>query len=329
MTRWTAAQANAWYAEQPWLLGCNFIPSNAINQLEMWQAATFDPAAIDRELGWAEDMGMNTLRVYLHDLAWSTDPDGFLTHVDQFLGLATDHGIRPAFVFFDDCWNADPQPGPQPAPKPGVHNSGWAQSPGARVVNDSSLWTGLDEYVQGVIGAFTQDERILFWDLYNEPGNNDQGARSLPLLKQAFAWARAASPSQPLTVGLWFDNDELNTFQLEASDIISFHNYHDAGNLEEQIRTLRAYGRPLICTEWLRRGHSEVADCLPVFHREKIGAYNWGLVSGKTQTIYAWNTPGGAAEPEVWFHDLLRADGAPYRAEEVSLFRRYAAQEAV
>lgn len=324
MTRWTTAQANAWYDDQPWLLGCNFIPSNAINQLEMWQADTFDPDTIDRELGWAADLGMNTVRTYLHDLAWSTDRDGFLDRVDRFLDIAAAHGIRPALVFFDDCWNPDPQPGPQPAPIPGVHNSGWVQSPGVSVVNDPSLWTGLDAYVRDVVGAFAADERVLFWDLYNEPGNNQQGARSLPLLQAVFEWARSASASQPLTVGLWFDNEELNAFQLQASDIVSFHNYHAAANLEAQIRSLRAHNRPLICTEWLRRGHSEVADCLPVFHSEKVGAYNWGLVSGKTQTIYAWDTPLGDAQPEVWFHDLLHADGTPYRAEEVALFRRYA-----
>ncbi len=193
MNRWTTAQANAWYDDLPWLLGCNFIPSNAINQLEMWQAATFDPTTIDRELGWAASLGMNTVRTYLHNLAWSTDRDGFLARVDQFLAIAAGHGIRPALVIFDDCWNADPQPGPQPAPKPGVHNSGWVQSPGVHIVNDASLWTGLDDYVQDVVSAFADDERVLFWDLYNEPGNNQQGARSLPLVQAA-----SNGPAPPL-----------------------------------------------------------------------------------------------------------------------------------
>jgi len=323
MTRWTAEQANAWYAAQPWLVGCNFIPSNAINQLEMWQAETFDPATLDRELAWAESLGFNTLRVYLHDVAYAVDPEGFLSRIDRFLDLAGSHGIRPALVIFDDCWNPDPKPGPQPAPRPGIHNSGWVQSPGLRVVNDPSLWTGLDVYVQGVIGAFAHDDRVLFWDLYNEPGNNKQGAHSLPLLKQAFLWARTASPSQPLTAGLWFDNDELNAFQLEASDIITFHNYNDAEDLQAQIDSLRLHGRPLICTEWLRRGHSEVAECLPVFYKERVGCINWGLVSGRTQTIFAWNTPTDGAEPAVWFHDLFRPDGTPFRQAEIDAFRRF------
>ena len=323
MTRWTAEQANAWYAAQPWLVGRNFIPSNAINQLEMWQAETFDPATIERELTWAEGLGFNTLRVYLHDVVYAVDAEGFLARIDRFLDLAAGHGIRPALVLFDDCWNPDPKPGPQLAPRPGIHNSGWAQSPGLRVVNDPTLWTGLDEYVQGVISAFAHDDRVLFWDLYNEPGNNKQGAASLPLLKQTFEWARAASPSQPLTAGVWFDNDELNAFQLEASDIVTFHNYHEADNLQAEIDSLRAHGRPLICTEWLRRGHSEVAECLPVFYQERVGCINWGLVSGKTQTIFAWNTPTDGTEPALWFHDLFRPDGTPFRQAEVDAFRHF------
>jgi hypothetical protein len=53
-SRWSEAAANAWYSKQPWLVGSNYIPSNAVNQLEMWQADTFDPARIDTKLGWAD-----------------------------------------------------------------------------------------------------------------------------------------------------------------------------------------------------------------------------------------------------------------------------------
>ncbi len=326
MDRWTQEEANDWYANQPWLVGCNFIPSNAINQLEMWQSDTFDAETIGRELGWAAGIGMNTVRVYLHDMAWKSDRDGLLSRIDQFLDIAAGHGIRPIFVFFDDCWNDYGQLGLQPAPKPGVHNSGWLQSPGLHIVNDPAQWAELDAYVRDVVGAFADDHRVLMWDLYNEPGNNDQGAKSLPLVKSVFEWARSAEPSQPLTIGVWFDNKELNEFQLAASDVVTFHHYESAAELEQVIAKLRQYGRPLICTEWLRRGHCEVAECLPVFKREHVGALSWGLVSGKTQTIYAWDTPLGDAEPDVWFHDLLRADGSPYRVEEIDLFRQMTAE---
>jgi len=284
--RWSAEKANRWYGRQPWLVGCNFIPSTAANQLEMWQAGTFDAETIDRELGWAAGVGFNTVRTYLHDVAWQADPDGFKRRVGTFLSVAEKHGIRPMLVLFDDCWNADPKAGPQPAPVPGVHNSRWLQSPGKAVVNDPAQWDRLQQYVADVLGTLARDERVLAWDLYNEPGNSGQGTKSLPLLKAAFAWARAAGPSQPLTVGVWRDIKALSDFQLAASDVVTFHNYGDAGSLKRQIARLKAHGQPVICTEWMRRPASTVPTHLPIFKAEGVGCLMWGLVAGKTQTMY-------------------------------------------
>ena len=329
--RWSIERANQWYARQPWLVGCNFIPSNAINQLEMWQAETFDPSMLDRELGWAAGIGFNTVRTFLHDLAWEADAEGFKQRINCFLDIASRHGIRPMLVIFDDCWNADPKIGPQPAPKPGVHNSGWLQSPGVAVVNRGpAAWTRLEAYVNDIIGSFANDERILVWDLYNEPGNSSNGEKSLPLVRAVFEWARAINPSQPLTVGVWFDNAALNEFQLATSDVITFHHYWEPDKLECEIAKLKTYGRPVICTEWLARTcGSLVGSNLPVFAREKIGCYNWGLVAGKTNTIYQWKelNPVQApidvtVGPQVWFHDLLCADGTPYDATEIEIFRK-------
>jgi hypothetical protein len=323
LTRWSREQANQWAARLPWLVGCNFIPSTAINQLEMFQAQTFDPATIDRELGWAAAIGYNTVRVYLHDLVWEDDPEGFVQRLNAYLGIAVRHGIRTAFVLFDDCWNAAPKLGKQPTPVPGVHNSGWMQSPGKKIVNDPSQWDRLERYVQGVIQAFARDERVLFWDLYNEPGNNKQGVASLPLLKKAYNWARQANPTQPLTCGIWFDNTDLNEFQLTHSDILTFHNYNDVASLERQIIDLKSFDRPLVCTEWMRRPISTFPTHLNIFQREEVGCLQWGLVSGKTQTIYPWGSAEGSPEPEIWFHDLFHPDGEPYDPAEIEIIRKH------
>jgi hypothetical protein len=323
--RWSKERANRWYNGLPWLVGCNFIPSTAINQLEMWQEATFDPQTIARELGWAADIGLNTVRVYLHDLAWEADAEGFKERVDRFLEITQQFGIKPLFVFFDDCWNGNPKIGPQPEPVPSVHNSGWLQSPGLEVVNDPESWGRLERYVDDVVSTFSQDERILMWDLYNEPGNNGNGAKSLPLVKAVFEWAREANPSQPLSVGIWFDLRELNEHLLALSDVITFHNYSPADKLVQQIAELRQHGRPLICSEWMARTLGSLVETnLPIFFQENVGCINWGLVAGKTNTIWQWGTEEGAPEPDPWFHDLLRADGTPYREREVALFRKLA-----
>jgi len=337
-SRWSTQKANEWYACQPWLIGCNFIPSNAINQLEMWQADTFDPTTINRELNWAAGIGFNTIRTFLHDLAWEADARGFKNRIDHFLDIASLHGIRPILVIFDDCWNPNPAIGSQPMPKPGIHNSGWVQSPGLDVVNrDASSWGRLEQYVGDIISSFANDERILLWDLYNEPGNSGNGERSLPLVKSVFEWAWAANPAQPLSVGVWFDNKELNEFQLAASDIITFHNYSPAVDLQRQIVELETHVRPVICTEWMARTCGSLVNThLPVFAEKNVGCINWGLVAGKTNTIHQWQVlqdllnpapssfmdPG--TEPNIWFHDLFSADGTPYDRTEIELFKKYA-----
>ena len=320
---WSQERAWEWYNGHRWLVGCNFTPSTAINQLEMWQADTFDPVTIEREFGWASDLGFNTVRVYLHDLVWENDPSGFIERINHFLEIASSKDIKPMFVFFDDCWNSVFLPGKQSEPKPGVHNSGWVQSPGTRKVLDPSTWGPLEEYVKEIFTVFGNDDRVLMWDLYNEPGNNDLGTKSLGLLKEIYRWARDVNPSQPISVGVWFENDDLNEFQLSNSDIITFHDYHDATHLEEQIRHLKMNGRPMICTEYMARTNGSLFETsLPVFKRENVGCINWGLVNGKTQTIYPWGSKEGSPQPELWFHEIFHRDGTPYRKDEVDLIRK-------
>ncbi len=321
---WSKEKANAWYTERDWLRGANFIPSTAINQLEMWQAETFDTATINRELGWAESIGMNSMRVYLHHVAWELDPEGFKKRVSQYLDIADKHQISTLFVFFDDCWNPTYQSGKQPEPKPGVHNSGWVRDPGDLIHEDTTLNVTLEKYVKDVLTHFSDDKRIVLWDLYNEPGNSGYGNKSMPLLKKVFQWAREIDPSQPLSVGVW--NKELvdlNNYQLANSDVTTYHNYMDLATHLEWIDTLRTYGRPLICTEYMARSRSSLfSSIMPMLKNENVAAYNWGLVSGKTNTIYAWDEPlPDGREPSLWFHDIFRKDGTPYKDEEVALIK--------
>src|SRR6266481_4560795 len=170
--RWPEKQANDWYAHQPWLVGSNFIPSTAINELEMWQADTFDLPTIDRELGWAESIGMNTMRVFLHNLAWKQDHAGFLDRMEKFLQVADKHHVKIMFVLLDSVWDPEPKIGKQREPKPHVHNSGWLQAPGAEILKNPSTWSvEIEPYIKEVVGHFRNDRRVLIWDLMNEPDN--------------------------------------------------------------------------------------------------------------------------------------------------------------
>lgn len=332
--RWSEAKAAEWSENQPWLAGCNYIPSNAINQIEMWSATTWSPELIDKELGIAEDLGFNTMRVFLSSVVWENDSEGLVKRIDEFLNICKSHGIRPHFVFFDDCWNAEAQYGTQPEPQPGVHNSGWLRDPSVSLrQNPETLFPRLEAYVKNIISTFANDERILFWDLYNEPGNNGHGATSLPLVKKAFEWARACKPSQPLTVGVWcYGCDELNeltSFCLNNSDIISYHNYDGPERHRPIAQAFRMLNRPMICTEYMARTNGSTFETvMPLLKEMNIGAINWGFVKGKTNTIYSWaeKIPSGE-EPKVWFHDIIRPDGTPFDAKEIEIIKSLTGKE--
>jgi hypothetical protein len=340
--RWSEAEAWAWRERTGWLLGCNFVPSTAGNQLELWQETTFDPATIDRELGWAADVvGMNVIRLFLHDLVWSADGDAFLDRVDRVLDLAADHGIRAMPVLFDGIWDPEPRLGPQGEPRPLTHNSMWVQGPGASVVGDRSRWPSLRPYVDVVLGRFGRDERVVAWDLFNEPDSPNwaHADRDPPekatlmgeLVELVWEWAAEADPRQPLTVGLYAPDDSGGLAEtapvaraaLERSDVVSFHSYGGEAELDRFVIQL-GDRRPSVCTEWLARPSSPPAQ-VDQFRRLGVDAITWGLVDGRTQTRWSWlSWWQPPADDEVWFHDLLHADGRPYDDAEVEVLRRAA-----
>lgn len=344
-SRWTATKANAWYQQHgDWLAGCNYIPAYAVNELEFWQAATFDTARIDQELGWAQGLGFNIVRVFLHNLLWKQDSAGFINRINEFLTMTNRHHIGVMFVFFDGCWNPDPHLGRQPAPSPFVHNSQWVQSPGAQILSDTAGYGPLKEYLQGVMRHFKDDPRVILWDLFNEP-DNDNGGRfkddlnaaekykySFILLKDAFKWAREINPSQPLTVAPWHRDwsdtakmDPMDKFMFNHSDVITFHCYAPLAPTQKEVEELQRYGRPIICSEYMARPiGSTFQAILPYFKSQQVGAINWGFVSGKTQTIYPWDswTKKYTAPPKVWFHDIFYKDGRPYDPNEVALIKK-------
>jgi hypothetical protein len=343
--RWPEAKANGWYEQQPWLVGSNFVPSDAVNTLEMWQVDTFDPNEIDKELGWAENIGMNTMRVFLPYILWEKDAAGFKQRIDIFLNIAAKHHIRPMLVLFDSCWDPSPRLGPQHPPIPGVHNSAWVQSPGAATLQDPSQYPHMKAYVQQVVGAFANDSRVLAWDVWNEPNNifteepyarfeaKDKLKIEQALLPQVFEWARSANPTQPLTSGFWqgihFSSGKLTPIeriQLDESDVLSFHNYSWPEDFEKDVVELERYHRPIICTEYMARPLGSTFDTiLPLAKKHHVGAINASLVFGKTQAYLPWDSwhhPYIQEQPDVWFHDVFYLDGRPYREQEIKLIRQ-------
>jgi hypothetical protein len=346
-TKWSVEKAQAWGAKQPWLVGANFNPSDASNELETWQADTWNPELIDKELGWAEDIGMNTMRVYLHYFPYRDDKANFLKRMDQFLEISAKHNIKPMFIFFDDVWNPNPVSGPQPEPKPHVHNANWVQSPGHDILWNPEKHAELKPFVQDILRRYKNDDRVLLWDLYNEPQNTNDNAYhengkgkekfSLMLLKEVFEWAREVNPSQPISSGVWIGDwtnpdsmSVFNKFMLDHSDVITYHNYNDINDFKRVSEALKRYNRPMICTEYMARGNNSLFEThLPYMAENNIGAINWGFVAGRSQTIYPWDSWNKTytAEPELWFHDIFRQDGSSYIPEEVELIKRLAEEK--
>jgi hypothetical protein len=289
-------------------------------------------ATIERELGFAADLGMNTVRVFFQFLVWEFDREGFQDRFDKFLAIADKHGIGVIPVFFDDCeigvYGGEPFLGPQPAPLAGRMFSSWTPSPGHRRSEIREQFPLFQEYVQATIKRHAHDKRIVMWDLFNEVGGHRRTEKSFPLLEASFSWAQAVDPDQPITACLmaWEKAEFKNIVELIStqSDVITFHSYAAEKPFREHVAHMQTYGRPVVCTEWLARGYgSQVQTHLPLLRKHNVGALNWGLVNGRSQTHYAWgqNLP----VPKVWHHDLLHADGKPYDEAEAKLFRELSA----
>lgn len=328
--RWPEQKAWSWYNAQPWYCGFNYIPGYAINYTAMWDKTTFDPVAIDKELGLAEKVGMNCLRAVVQFAVYEDDPQYFLKTLDTFLAICNKHKIKFMPALFDDCvfgLEHDPKVGRQPEPLIGWYAWAWSPSPGHSLVIDSSTHPRIEKYVKAVISRFKNDERIFLWDLYNEPTNGGLGTTSLPLLTKVINWAREVAPSQPLSVGVWNNNQRLNEIAIAGSDIITFHNYGNKTDLEKQVAALQQYKRPLINTEWMNRPAGSTIDSnLQVFFQQKVGCMLWGLVNGKTQTDLPWGHRPGDPAPKVWQHDLFTKDFKPYNQKEIDLLRKYILQ---
>ncbi len=345
---WSQSKTNNWYKNQSLLIGSNYLPKTAINQLEMFQSNTFDLKTIDNELALAQSIGLNTMRVYLHDLLWLEQKNVFLKNLNIFLDLCEKHKIKPVLVLFDSCWDPFPKLGKQHSPVDYLHNSGWVQSPGADIIKDETQWPKLEKYVKGLITTYKNDSRILAWDVWNEPDNtnNSSYGKMEPLnkvkqieklLPMVFKWAKSINPIQPITSAVWIINEtswekedfskmsKTEQIQIENSDIISFHCYASPEVFEQKIIELKTHNKPLICTEYLARSNNSTPiTYLPIAVKHNVGVINWGFAEGKEGTKYPWESwekSRSSLEPTQWHHLLFRKDYTPYITKEIEAIK--------
>ena len=334
--RWSEEKANEWYASQPWPVGCVYMPSYGGTPVEIWGKEYFKPEVVDSELALAEDLGFNAIRLFLCDVVWQEDPKGFMNRLEETVRLADKHGMRILMTFFTNGGTIkNPYTGPQPQPVPGVHNSVWMSSPGKDVVNNPEKWPIIERYLKQVMKRYRNDPRILAWCLYNEPEHSD-GFDTIHFIKAVYRWAREVNPSQPITSPMCAlpdarsYNKPISDFICANSDIISFHCYDDINRTRQFVDYALQFGRPVLCSEWMARTRgSDYPSILPLFKEKKIGSFSYGLVNGKQQCQYPWNTVVDGKpvpfteEPELWFHDLFRPDHTPYDEEEIRFIKDY------
>ena len=354
--KWTEDEIWAWYKEQPWISGFNFIPSGAMDGA-VWLLQEYDHENAFRdaakEIALAASLGLNSVRFFVPFYLWRVQHDTFMKNFEQLLALLDRYHMTMMPTLFNDCCVAkskytDPILGPQPEPVPGYFG-GTAVTPfdsdtqngdtvGYDITDEPEMEPVVEAYVRELARTYGNDKRILIWNVWNEAGNSQRMEKSVPLMKKVFGWMREEDVMQPLTADVWgagadhpygwLKNPgiyaEVERVAIELSDIISFHFYGDYSHARMYIDCLKQYGRPLVNTEWMHRPYrSLIQTHLPLWKKEKIGSYFFGFVNGKAQFNYVWefikNLPG--IDTRLWMHDIFHSDFTPYDDEEIEVIR--------
>jgi hypothetical protein len=337
--RWDESKASQYMQKFGEVKGCNYVPSDGSSILHLP-----NEELIRRELGWARDVvGLNSVRVWIGLAEYQIDQEGVMKNFDSFLQICNENQIKVLPVLsiqqvLDPDYDLEAPDANEPVMNfyPSVHGGGWrypgrlhwtcCEPEGSISPKTLAAWTktrpAAEQFVRSVLNRYARDERIILWDLYNEA---PKAAR--PVVELIFQWAREANPSQPLSV-CWQGHD--------LSDVITFHTYTRPGyetanrnssgwDFLTELDWARAWGRPMLCTEWLARPFGNTIEAiLPFFERYHIGWYVWGLCAvGPAQYQFPWDWPMGSPPPEKWFHCLLYPDGTPYSAEEILLIRDF------
>ena len=349
--RWTKEEAWKWYSSRPWVMGLNYVPSITLHCAELWQEDTHDEVmkSVKKEFSLMEDIGLNSVRMFMPFSIWYYDREKFLLRLDKFLTALDKHGISMMPVIFNDCVGFGKPEDIRPKRSTGWHSydighhGGHKDNPftGERkrqgwIYWDEEEWRPvMVEYLQALVGRFRCDGRIYAWDIWNEPGNSNRHNMSVPYLKRAFEITRELDPIQPLTAGVWFypqdygiswqaEVESIQRLALDESDIITFHQYEGFERVKNVVARLKAEERPMLNTEWLNRVQNNLMeDNLPLYYDEKIGSYSWGLVAGKSQHFLPWDElwKNKSLPLNRWQHDLFDTFYTPYDRKELDLMR--------
>jgi len=303
-------------------VGANYTPAYAVNAVQLWH--DFRPEVIEKELAAARRWyGITSLRVYLHNIPYDAEKEGFLANIERFLEICDRHEIRPGFVFFDDCWNRKDVTLESPPPIKGRHNGRWAVCPQDVERTEENL-PKFQAYIEDVVRAHLRDERVLWWEIFNEPRMNSP--YSVRLRKLGFGWAKQLKPAQPV-ICCWNDSPE--------TEIVDAHNYRASfAGWDKQTELNPAKGavfteagarwfaprpsngEPVEVVHWLRSRKAE-GKYVP-------GVYLcWELMVGNSNCRWYWGTKDGTPEPTIPWCGLMWPDATPVSLAEAEAIHGY------
>lgn len=351
--KWSKERIWKWYDNRPWIRGCNYMSADCANRIDQWQEYGFEErfATTENEFLLMSKLGYNSIRIIPEFFVWLKEHDGFMERFERYIALANQNGISCMVVLGNDC--CPPKEEALNRMYLGEQHVDWGYH-GGRKISQHSYFDGagysvLDkpeyaakyyEFVEEIVEKYKNDERIIIWDVFNEPGNSKRYSMSLPHMEKFIQIIRSINPIQPITIGIWsqvtnFEKlTDIEKYGLENSDIISYHNYASYEDNIYEIKLLKKYERPIFNTEWLNRcGGNSIEELFPLFYLEKIGCYNWGFVAGKYQTYEPHNSIWQSFENNPddfdtydftkWLHDIYRPSHRPYNPKETKLIKRF------
>lgn len=349
--RWTREEAWEWQKKVGWLRGCNFIGSDCANRIDMWQSHdnAIHMETADRELAKCKELGFNVVRLIIEFDVWIQEHDSFMNVLEKYISICDKHCQKVVLVLANEAQLCR---GEKYSPKPlgeqkyalGYHQGRFPLTPEEKAVppyHELERTETREDYlkmVREIVGKYRKDERIVCWNVFNEPGITIGVERSVPLIELMFKTVRELDPIQPLSSDIWYwrdlhemrANDQISA---DLSDVLSWHNYKPMKDFVVDYEVLKGLGRPILLTEWLNRiNRQTVQDVYPLLYLDRINCMCWGFVAGKTQTYEPWDSLWEQYEASdgkkdfdftKWQHDLLRPNLRPYDPNEIKLIKSF------
>jgi hypothetical protein len=284
--------------------GFNYTPSTATNDISFWR--DYDEALVERELGYAKRLGLNSARVFLAYVVWEREPEAFIRRLRHFVRAAHALGIRTMPVVWDSCFSEV-----EPSYEADIND--WIPNPGVMHLGED-FWPKGEQYCQALVEGLRDEPGLLMWDVMNEPlmtsWVHNAGAEKAARIETIWKFVRhfcdvfgKIDSQHPTTVGV-HAAENLEVIG-EASDVLSFHDY--SATREAIGRTLdlglehaRRLNKPVFVSEISCLARANPYDVsIQACMERGLGWFTWELMIGKSM----WRDIHGIVYPDGTVRD--------------------------